>query len=192
MKALVVVDVQNDFCEGGALAVEGGNAVASGVAAVINAAAETGEYTAIVTTQDWHDLERSASHFEKWPVHCVAETEGAELHPRLDESLRATKIPYVAVRKGQGEKGQSPDGYSGWEGITDDGTSLGAVLRHRLGVDEVDVVGIATDYCVRATAIDLANAGFVVRVLLHLTAGVARDTSNAAVDDMTAAGVAVY
>jgi len=182
-KALVVVDVQNDFCEGGSLAVSGGARVASEVSAYAKAHAD--EYDAVVLTRDYH-VEPGA-HFaegepdfsQTWPRHCVVGTEGAAFHPALDVDADAVF-----------SKGAHEAAYSGCEGATDDGEPLADWLRAR-GIDAVDVVGIATDYCVRATALDAAASGLRTRVLVDLTAGVAPDTSAAAVAELTAAGVDV-
>ena len=171
MRALIIVDVQNDFCEGGSLAVEGGADVARGIDA-----GTTAGYDVVVATQDFHV--DPGSHFEDWPEHCVADTPGAELHPSLDRS------PIQAVFR----KGRDRAAYSGFEGTTEDGTGLADWLHDR-GVEAVDVVGIATDHCVRATALDARIEGFDTRVLLDLTAGVAPDTTRAALDRMRGAGV---
>jgi len=178
-RALVVVDVQNDFCEGGSLAVAGG----AEVAARISEHLAHGGYAAVAATRD-HHIDPGA-HFSddpdfvtSWPRHCAAGTPGASFHPALDVG------PITAVFS----KGQYSDGYSGFEGRTDAGAELAGWLRER-GITDVDVVGIATDHCVRATALDAREAGFSVRVLLDLTAGVARGTVDAALDRMRSAGV---
>jgi nicotinamidase/pyrazinamidase len=180
MRALIIVDVQNDFCEGGSLAVAGGAAVAQ---AVSERLAEGHGYAHVVATKDFHI--DPGSHFSdhpdyaaSWPPHCVAGTAGAEFHPNLDASA------VEAVFR----KGQHAAAYSGFEGADDDGTPLGDWLRGH-GVDEVDVVGIATDYCVHATAADAARAGFSTRVLLDLTAGVAPASTAEAIADLRAGGV---
>jgi nicotinamidase/pyrazinamidase len=171
MRALIIVDVQNDFCEGGSLAVEGGADVARRVDADLAAA-----YDVVVATQDFHV--DPGEHFTDWPPLCVAGTHGAAFHPALDTT------PIQAVFR----KGRDRAAYSGFEGAADDGTTLDDHLRSR-GVTDVDVVGIATDHCVRATAIDAAGAGFATRVLLDLCVGVAPDTTAAALDELTMAGV---
>lgn len=180
--ALIIVDVQNDFCEGGSLAVTGGAEVAAGISALLAAAPG---YAHVVATKDFHI--DPGSHFsdnpdfvDSWPVHCVAETAGAEFHPDLD----------VALVEAVFKKGHYSAAYSGFEGADDDGTSLADWLRAR-GVDHVDVVGIATDYCVKATAADAVAAGFTTRVLLRLTAGVSLATTADAVAALSAAGVEV-
>src|SRR6202044_4010091 len=181
MRALIIVDVQNDFCEGGSLAVAGGAAVARAVSERLAGGVE--DYAHVVAKQDFHI--DPGSHFSdhpdyaaSWPPHCVVGTTGADFHPNLDTSA------VEAVFR----KGQHAAAYSGFEGADDSGTPLGDWLRAR-GVDEVDVVGIATDYCVHATAADAARAGFATRVLLDLTAGVAPASTAEAIADLRAAGV---
>lgn len=179
MRALIIVDVQNDFCEGGSLAVAGGGAVARAINALL--AGDHG-YAHVVATKDMHvdpggHFAAEPDYVDSWPVHCVAGTPGADFHPDLDTS------PIEAVF----HKGTYTAAYSGFEGAADD-TPLEGWLRSR-GVDEVDVVGIATDYCVRETADDAADAGFKTRVLLDLTAGVAEQTTAAALDEMRGHGV---
>ena len=178
-RALLVVDVQNDFCEGGSLPIEGGAAVAAAVSAFVANA----DYDHVVATRDAH--RDPGEHFaaepdfiDSWPAHCVVGTPGAEFHPAFD----AQQVEAVF------DKGAWRAAYSGFEGADADGTPLADWLRVR-GVDLVDIVGLATDHCVRATALDAATAGFGVRVLLELTAGVAAATVDAAIAEMTAAGV---
>jgi len=187
MRGLLVVDVQNDFCEGGALGVEGGAQVARGIQYFI--AAHASEYAVIVASRDWHDadndngghfaLEGEAPNFvTTWPVHCVAGSTGAEYHPDLtlpDQTLH--------VKKGQGVPS-----YSMFEGHSDDGRTVEEILTGA-GVTDVDVVGIATDHCVRASALDARGAGFEVRVLNDLIAAVSPDTERSARAEMTEAGV---
>ncbi len=187
-RALFIIDVQNDFTEGGALGVDGGAAVAAGISAYLRA--NPGRYDAVFASRDWHDGDNdNGGHFagtetpdfvETWPVHCVAGTSGAEYHPALD-----TSAVTVHVRKGQGVPA-----YSIFEGTTDDGATVPAALD-ALGVDEVDVVGIATDYCVLASATDALAAGRRVRVLTDLVAGVAPGSSAAALETLVAAGATV-
>jgi nicotinamidase/pyrazinamidase len=181
MRALIIVDVQNDFCEGGSLAVAGGAAVALAISEHV--AGGNREYAHVVATQDYHI--DPGSHFSdhpdyaaSWPAHCVVGTTGADFYPDLDTSA------VEAVFR----KGQHAAAYSGFEGADDNGTLLGDWLRGH-GVDEVDVVGIATDYCVHATAADAARAGFATRVLLDLTAGVAPASTAEAIADLRATGV---
>ena len=182
MRALIIVDVQNDFCEGGSLAVVGGQTVARAINEYL---AIPHDYAHIVATKDFHidpgeHFSDSPDFTVSWPRHCVVGTAGVEFHPDFDAS------PVEAVFT----KGGYSAAYSGFEGTDDGGAPLADWLRQR-GVDEVDIVGIATDYCVLATATDAARAGFATRVLLDLTAGVAPDSSDKAVADMRAAGVEV-
>jgi nicotinamidase/pyrazinamidase len=177
--ALIVVDVQNDFCEGGALAVSGG----ADTAAKITDRLAAGGYDHVVATRDNH-IDPGA-HFSdepdfrrSWPRHCEAGTPGAAFHPALDTAAISAVF----------DKGQYSDGYSGFDGRTESGELLGDWLRSH-DVTTVDVVGIATDHCVRATSLDAANAGFSVRVLLDLTAGVAEDTVATALSELRGAGV---
>jgi nicotinamidase/pyrazinamidase len=177
-RALIVVDVQNDFCEGGSLAVAGGAAVAAAITEHIPAAG----YDHVVATRDHHidpghHFAESPDFLETWPAHCVVGTGGVELHPALDRD------PLEAVF----DKGEYAAAYSGFEARAD-GVPLAEWLRGR-GVDAVDVVGIATDHCVRATALDAVAEGFMTRVLLNLTAGVAEGTTEAALDQLRTAGV---
>jgi nicotinamidase/pyrazinamidase len=183
VRALIIVDVQNDFCEGGSLAVAGGTAVARSVSSLL-AAGDHG-YGHVVATKDYHV--DPGSHFadepdyaHSWPRHCVAGTTGSDFHPEL-----ATE-PIEAVFR----KGAHAAAYSGFEGMADDGTPLADWLRAH-GVDAVDVVGIATDYCVRATAADAAANGFSARVLLGLTAGVAPGTTAEAITSLRDGGVEI-
>jgi nicotinamidase/pyrazinamidase len=182
MRALIIVDVQNDFCEGGSLAVAGGAAVARGISERL-AQDQEYEYEHVVATKDFHV--DPGSHFsdhpdyaDSWPPHCVAGTPGAEFYPDLDTG--AVEAVFL--------KGAHAAAYSGFEGADEAGTSLADWLRAR-NVDEVDVVGIATDYCVHATAADAARAGFATRVLLDLTAGVAAESTAKAIEDLRAADV---
>jgi nicotinamidase/pyrazinamidase len=187
-RALFIIDVQNDFTEGGALGVEGGAAVAAGVSQYLSEHPD--RYDEVFASRDWHDADNdNGGHFatteppdfvSTWPVHCVAGTHGAEFHPDLE-----TSDVTVEVRKGQGKPA-----YSIFEGLTEDGDSVPDKLDE-LGVDEIDVVGIATDYCVLASALDALGTGRRVRVFSDLVAGVAADSSEAALEDLTAAGVTV-
>jgi nicotinamidase/pyrazinamidase len=179
MRALIVVDVQNDFCEGGSLAVEGGAAVAAAISGHLRIAA----YDHVVATRDHHvdpgaHFSATPDFVDSWPPHCRAGTPGASFHPELDVA------PIEAVFS----KGERAAAYSGFEGAEPGGTGLADWLRTR-GVDTVDVVGIATDHCVRATALDAAKAGFETTVLLDLCAGVAPETTDRALKEMQAAGV---
>ena len=171
--ALIIVDMQNDFCEGGALAVAGGNAVARDIAAFLQ---ERGsDYDLVVATRDWHDAEGdNGGHFsanpdfiDSWPPHCVAGTHGAEFHSDLWSTTDA--YPHMEVLKGQGVPA-----YSGLEGVTPSGELLGDVLKHA-GITNVDVVGLAFDYCVKATAVDAVQGGFATRIIRDLTAAIHHD-----------------
>lgn len=182
MKALIVVDVQNDFCEGGSLAVTGGSAVARGISELL---AGRHGYDHVVATKDFHidpgdHFSDTPDYRVSWPRHCVADKPGSEFHPEFDPAA------VEAVFK----KGHYSAAYSGFEGVDESGTTLADWLRQR-EVDAVDVVGIATDYCVAATAADAAKAGFTTRVLTGLTAGVAPDSTATAVDELRAAGVEI-
>ena len=179
-RALVVVDVQNDFCEGGSLAVAGGAAVAAAITEHVRTAG--GAYAHVVATRDHHidpggHFAEHPDYLETWPPHCVVGTDGVELHPALDRG------PLEAVF----DKGEHAAAYSGFEGAAD-GVPLADWLRAH-DVEAVDVVGIATDHCVRATALDAVGNGFRTRVLLHLTAGVSEATTDAALDQLRTAGV---
>jgi nicotinamidase/pyrazinamidase len=181
-RALIIVDVQNDFCEGGSLAVAGGAAVAAGISLVLDRAA--GRWDHVVATKDFHI--DPGSHFsdhpdfvDSWPRHCVVGTGGADFHPELAQD----RIEAVFV------KGEHAAAYSGFEGHTSSGVGLADWLRER-SVTEVEVVGIATDHCVRATALDAAAAGFDTTVLLDLTAGVAQATTDRALQQFRDASVA--
>src|SRR5260221_193873 len=183
MRALIIVDVQNDFCEGGSLAVDGGAAVAAGITALLTSGDHG--YDHVVATQDFHV--DPGSHFSDhpdyiatWPPHCIAGTAGSQFHPDLD----------TAAIEAVFRKGAHAAAYSGFEGATPDGTTLADWLRAR-DVDSVDVAGIATDYCVRATAADAAAEGLSTRVLLGLTAGVMPRTTAEAIDALRKAGVEV-
>lgn len=187
-KALIIVDVQNDFCEGGSLAVAGGAQVARDINAYLDEHRD--DYDLVVTTRDWHDPDSdNAGHIseqpdfvDSWPAHCVAGTHGAAYHPELwDESERS--LPHDEVRKGQGVPA-----YSGFEGQNSQGESLEDIL-HSADINDVDVTGIAFDYCVKATAIHAAKAGFRTRVLRDLTAAIHQD--DAAEQAMVAAGVEI-
>jgi nicotinamidase/pyrazinamidase len=177
VRALIIVDVQNDFCEGGSLAVTGGAAVASAINDYLDG------YQHVLATKDFHidpgeHFSDRPDYSSSWPPHCVAETSGADFHPDLDIG------PVEAVFR----KGAYAAAYSGFEGVDEHGTPLLEWLRQR-GVDEVDVVGLATDHCVRRTAEDAARAGLVTRVLVDLTAGVSADTTQQALAEMRTASI---
>jgi nicotinamidase/pyrazinamidase len=178
-RALIIVDVQNDFCEGGSLAVAGG----AGVAAGISAALTDGRWDHVVATKDYHidpgaHFSRHPDYVDSWPPHCVVGTGGADFHP----NLVTDRVEAVF------HKGEHAAAYSGFEGHTDAGEGLAQWLRER-SVEAVDVVGIATDHCVRATALDAVAAGFDTTVLLDLTAGVAPVTTEAALQELATASV---
>ena len=180
-RALVIVDLQNDFCEGGSLGVDGGAEVARRVTAYL--AEHADEYDLVVASRDYHV--EPGGHFsdepdfqDSWPAHCVVGTAGAEFHPdfapgRIDDVF---------------DKGAYSAAYSAFEAVDDEGRTLEQVLREG-AIEAVDLVGLATDYCVRSTTLDALRAGFKARVLTDMAAGVSRDTTAAALDEMAAAGV---
>ena len=181
-RALILVDVQRDFCEGGSLAVGGGAAVASDITAALSADARGWDH--VVATRDHHidpgaHFAAEPDYVDSWPAHCVVGTTGVELHA----NLASDRIEAIF------DKGAHAAAYSGFEG-TSDGMSLADWLRQR-DVTEVDVVGIATDHCVRATALDAVRNGFATTVLLDLTAGVAPATTQRALTELRDAGVAL-
>ncbi|MCW2939082.1 MAG: isochorismatase hydrolase [Actinomycetia bacterium] len=180
-RALIIVDVQNDFCEGGSLPVGGGAEVATAISEYV--AERRDDYAHIVATRDFHldprdHFSPSPDFAATWPPHCVIGTQGADFHPNL------ALAPIEAVFS----KGRTEAAYSGFEGVSADEVPLGDWLHER-GVDSVDVVGIATDHCVRATAVDAARAGLSTRVLLGLTAGVATASTERALAELDAEGI---
>ncbi|HET6560989.1 MAG TPA: nicotinamidase [Marmoricola sp.] len=188
-RALIVVDVQNDFCEGGSLAVAGGAEVAHRISELLHSWTEqvpnAPDYALAVATQD-HHIE-PGDHFSEhpdfvssWPEHCVAGSDGVAFHPNLDPQ------PFDSIFL----KGEYAAAYSGFEGRNHDGVSLADWLRGQ-EVTDVDICGIATDYCVRATTLDAVREGFTVRVLEELCAGVAPATSAQAIDEFRTAGATV-
>ncbi|WP_367042352.1 isochorismatase family protein [Streptomyces sp. Je 1-332] len=184
-RALIVVDVQNDFCEGGSLAVAGGADVAAAITELIGQA--PAGYRHVVATRDHHI--DPGDHFSdrpdfarSWPPHCVAGTEGIGFHPNFAPVVASGAIDAVF------DKGAYSAAYSGFEGADENGVPLADWLRERK-INEVDVVGIATDHCVRATALDAAREGFGTTVLLDLTAGVSRESTERALEELRAAGV---
>ncbi|MDP9028305.1 MAG: isochorismatase family protein [Actinomycetota bacterium] len=192
-RALFIIDVQNDFTEGGALGVEGGDAVAAGITAYLRAHPD--RYDVVIASRDWHDgpgadnsnsngghfaLDADPDFVNTWPVHCVAGTVGAHYDPALDMELID-----VHIRKGQGVPA-----YSIFEGTTEDGVELPVVLD-KLGVTDIDVVGIATDYCVRASALDALQTRRHVRVIDDLIVGVAAESSAAALRELSDAGAEI-
>ncbi len=179
-RALIIVDVQNDFCEGGSMGVNGGRDVAAGISALLRE--DGGHWDHIVATKDYHI--DPGDHFgdppdfvDSWPPHCRVGTPGAEFHPELDTD----RIEAVFT------KGEHSAAYSGFEGSAGS-ISLAAWLRMH-DVDRVDIAGVATDHCVRATALDSADEGFDTTVLLDLTAGVARETTDRALGQLRDKGV---
>lgn len=178
-RALIVVDVQNDFCEGGTLAVSGGARVAELVSEYL---AES-RYDAVVATRDYHidpgaHFSETPDYVDSWPPHCRVGTPGADFHPQFD----------TAAVQEVFSKGEYSAAYSGFEGASTAGETLTEWLRAR-DIGAVDVAGIATDHCVRATALDALAAGFTTRILLGLTAGVAPATVEKALDELNRAGV---
>jgi nicotinamidase/pyrazinamidase len=185
--ALVVVDVQNDFCEGGSLPVTGGAEVALRIGRLLHAwqqkAGGERRWDLVVATRDHHvdpgeHFSEQPDFVDTWPHHCVAGTDGAAFHPNLDPQ------PFAAVF----DKGDYQAAYSGFEGHDASGRSLERWLRDH-HVDTVEIAGLATDHCVVATARDAVDAGFETRVLLDLTAGVLPHTTESAIREMRAAGV---
>ncbi|MFE3324572.1 isochorismatase family protein [Streptomyces sp. NPDC059176] len=184
-RALIVVDVQNDFCEGGSLAVAGGADVAAAITDLIGQA-QPG-YRHVVATRDHHispgdHFSERPDYVDSWPAHCVAGTEGVGFHPNFAPVVASGAIDAVF------DKGEYAAAYSGFEGTDENGTTLAQWLHDRT-VTEIDIVGIATDHCVRATALDGAREGFRTHVLLDLTAGVAEATTQRALEQMREAGV---
>jgi nicotinamidase/pyrazinamidase len=183
---LILTDVQNDFCEGGSLAVAGGTEAARRITGHV--LGHAGDYAAIVATADWHN--DPGGHFalepdfvDSWPPHCRIGTHGALFHPAIEQAFEHVEAVF--------RKGEHAAAYSGFEGFATDGerrTALAKWLRDR-AIDRVDIVGIATHHCVRATALDAAEQGFETTVLLDLTAGVARQTTDAALTAMRAAAI---
>jgi nicotinamidase/pyrazinamidase len=182
VRALLIVDVQNDFCEGGSLAVSGGAGVARAITAYLAGPAGQ-EYAHVVATQDYHiepggHFAAQPDYSASWPPHCVAGTPGADFHPGLDTG----RVEAVF------RKGAYAAAYSGFEGTDSDRTTLADWLSER-GVTSTDIVGIATDYCVSATAADAVRAGFATRVLVGLTAAVHPATARTALAALREAGV---
>lgn len=181
-RALVVVDVQNDFCEGGSLAVTGGADVAARIRDLLVGGHG---YQHVVATRDHHvdpgdHFSEQPDYLDSWPRHCVVDTTGAELHPSLAETA------FDAIF----DKGAYTAAYSGFEGSTADGDTLAGWLAER-GVREIDVCGIATDHCVKATAVDAVGHGFMTTVLMELTAAVAPADLDEVISTLTRAGVTV-
>jgi len=182
-RALIVVDVQNDFCEGGSLAVAGGVEVAHRISAHVVGHAQ--DYAVIVATADWHadpgaHFAEHPDYVDSWPPHCRIGTDGALFHPGAEPAFKYVEAIF--------RKGGHAAAYSGFEGFTIERVALAEWLRDR-AIEQVDVVGLATDHCVRATALDASEEGFETTVLLDLTAGVARQTTEAALAAMRAADI---
>ena len=186
VRALIVVDVQKDFCEGGSLAVADGANTAGRISRFLELHAD--DYAVVVATRDWHV--DPGGHFaptgtepdydQTWPPHCVVGTEGSDWHGDL-------RLPdHVVVVS----KGQHQAAFSGFEGRTDAGVTLDAVLRDR-GVDAVDITGIATSFCVKATALDAAGAGFTTRVMTGMTADVRPEDTPSTLEELISAGVEI-
>ncbi len=185
MRALVIVDVQNDFCDGGAIPVTGAVTVAQGISRYVDSPTAKTRYAHVVATADWHidpgaHFSEHPDYQDSWPPHCVAGSPGAQFHP----ALSTERIEAVF------KKGAYGAGYSGFEGVDDAGTSLGDWLNQH-DVRNVDVVGVATDHCVCATAKDAACKGFSTTVLSPLTAGVSAESTATALAAMRSAGVTV-
>lgn len=182
----MIIDVQNDFCEGGSLACAGGAQVAKSITDYLKV--NKSSYDFVIASRDWHDANNdNGGHFaatgtdpdwvNSWPVHCVAGSNGAEYHPNLDASLIDIHV----------EKGQGKPAYSLFEGTDPDGKPISEILKD-LQITSVDVCGIATDYCVLASALDARAAGYQVSVLTDLIVGVAPDSSSEALAKLEARG----
>lgn len=183
-KALFIVDVQNDFTERGALGVAGGDEVAARITRFLASHAE--DYEIIVASRDWHDGDNdNGGHFatgepdfiDSWPVHCVGGTYGAQYDDVFDTSSVTHHL----------KKGQGKPAYSLFEGVADDGTTAAQLLDAH-GIIDIDVVGLATDYCVRASALDAIAHGRRVRVFTDLVAGVHPESSDKALAEIAHAG----
>jgi nicotinamidase/pyrazinamidase len=178
-RTLIICDVQNDFCEGGSLAIGGGTDVAANISALI--ASEPDRWDHIVASKDFHidpgaHFSEAPDFVDSWPPHCVAYSHGSDFHPALDvDRIEATFT-----------KGEHAAAYSGFEGHAA-GISLAAWLRMR-DVTDIDLVGLATDYCVRSTALDAVHEGFATTVHLDLTAGVSSVTTDLALEDLRRVG----
>lgn len=182
VRTLIIVDLQNDFCEGGSVPVAGAGRLAHTINDYL--AGRPG-YQHVVATKDFHidpgdHFSDHPNYRSSWPPHCRAGSCGADFHPDLDTGHLDAVF----------RKGAYGAAYSGAEGVDEHGTTLPNWLRQR-GIDEVDVVGVATDHCVRRTAEDLARAGFTTRVLVDLTAGASADTTNEALKQLPPAGIAL-
>jgi len=185
-RALLVVDVQNDFCEGGSLGVSGGAQAAHDIGEVlrhwVQKAPDAADYAHVIACKDHHidpgDHWSADPDFrDSWPVHCKVGTDGEAFHPNLDPQ------PFDAIFL----KGHHTAAYSAFEGTTTDGVNLADWLKQH-EVSDIDVCGLATDYCVRFTTLDALAGGFNVRVLQDLCAGVDEDNSRSALDEIKRAG----
>jgi nicotinamidase/pyrazinamidase len=182
MRALIVADVQNDFCEGGSLPIAGGARLARAITDYLNTA---DGYRHVVATQDFHidpgdHFSDHPDYASSWPPHCIPGSNGADFHPDLSTG----RIEAVF------RKGAYSAGYTGFDGVDATDTALADWLRYH-DIDALDVVGVATEHCVRATSEDAVRSCFATRVLLELTAGVTAASTTAAVDGMRVAGVEV-
>lgn len=205
-RALIVVDTQPTFCEGGGLPVAGGNAVAARIGEYVASSVADGRYAEIVASQDWHidpgehwaTDGRAPDFAVSWPRHGPAGDPEADLHPAMLAALGAGPGTVPDAFSGLVRKGMEAAAYSAFDGIVVDdvaalrptGEALAGWLRDR-GITDVDVCGIATDHCDQATALDAVAAGFGVRLLVDLTVGVAPETTAAAIERMAEAGVEI-
>lgn len=182
-KALIIVDVQKDFCEGGSLAVTGGNEIAQSIRNFITDPNIDAEYAGLGLTLDWHEPDSAngghialppaePDYVDSWPAHCIADTEGASLHNALKHFNTGIFAPLF-------RKGYGMPSYSGFEG-SDAGAGSVKDWLDMLEITHVDVVGIAADYCVKATALDAVVAGFKTNVIPGLTVGIHEDGATVA------------
>ena len=196
-RALIVVDVQKDFVEGGSLAVVGGRTTARQISSYVHE--HHSDYAAVVCTKDWHiggdhnngghfALEGTPDNKETWPPHCVQDSPGAEFDPNLKPLEWPTFYPGFQVFL----KGRGVPAYSGFDGRNSAGQSLDIYLRRMKQITDVDVCGLATDYCVRATWQAAQVLGFNVRLLVDLTAAVGGPNAiSTAIEEAVLAGVEV-
>ena len=190
-RAFVIVDAQNDFTEGGALGVAGATAAYAETDRYLAGIAD-GYYSHLVTTQDWHvdpgaHFSETPDFVDTWPVHCVAGEPGSELNPNMAQTIAKFRAAHRDIKQIVVKKGEYEAAYSGFEGVSDNGTVLTNALKAG-GVDELDIVGVATDHCARATALDALKDGYKVRVLVPQTAAVASKRGEAALAEIAAAG----
>lgn len=189
-RALLIVDVQNDFCPGGALGTERGDAVAGAIATYV--AQHRGDYDEVLTTQDWHidpegHFSEEPDFVDTWPVHCVADSPGAQLHPVLRSELAARPADAAFF------KGEYTAAYSAAEAATAEGDNQTGFLDYldAHNITSVDAVGIATDHCVRASVLDILATDRTVRVLTDMCSPVSDEAAAAALEEMRAAGAEV-